>query len=216
MSYIEDPSTNGFGSIHWDGNDGVANLLELDGLGSPGVDLTEGGTHNAFRVRLLATSTFSASFGISVWNQDFFQSSSPTTLVNGISMSTDVIIPFSTFGLGSGDTPPDFTDIGAISIGVSPPATPGALLEFDLIDTVFLIPGDFDLDGDVDGFDFLEWQRGESPDPLSASDLSDWEANFGSAIPLSAASTAVPEPSTCWMLLFGMVATLIRHQVLVS
>ncbi len=26
-------------------------------------------------------------------------------------------------------------------------------------------------DCDVDGFDFLKWQRGDSPNPLSASDL---------------------------------------------
>ncbi len=56
------------------------------------------------------------------------------------------------------------------------------------------LPGDFDID--VDGFDFLKWQRGESPNPLSASDLADWEANYGTVAPLSATSTTVPEPST--------------------
>ena len=43
------------------------------------------------------------------------------------------------------------------------------------------ITGDFDLDGDVDGYNFLKWQRGESPNPLSQSDLADWEANYGTA-----------------------------------
>lgn len=33
-------------------------------------------------------------------------------------------------------------------------------------------------DGDVDGRDFLVWQRGESP--ASAGDLADWQANYGS------------------------------------
>ncbi len=56
-------------------------------------------------------------------------------------------------------------------------------------------PGDFDCDGDVDGEDFLLWQQGGSPNPLSASDLADWEANYGAAT-LSASSTAVPEPSS--------------------
>jgi len=56
------------------------------------------------------------------------------------------------------------------------------------------LPGDFDADGDVDGADFLAWQRGEISNPPSASDLADWEANFGTTPPLSAASTAVPEP----------------------
>ena len=33
--------------------------------------------------------------------------------------------------------------------------------------------GDFDVDGDVDGFDLLKWQRGESLSPMSASDFAD-------------------------------------------
>jgi hypothetical protein len=39
-------------------------------------------------------------------------------------------------------------------------------------------PGDFDGDSDVDGHDFLSWQRGQSPDPLSQGDLSTWETNY--------------------------------------
>jgi probable HAF family extracellular repeat protein len=38
---------------------------------------------------------------------------------------------------------------------------------------------DFDLDNDVDGHDFLKWQLGESPDPLSDSDLALWKDDFG-------------------------------------
>ena len=33
------------------------------------------------------------------------------------------------------------------------------------------LAGDFNNDGVVDGADFLAWQRGESPEPLSAADL---------------------------------------------
>jgi hypothetical protein len=55
------------------------------------------------------------------------------------------------------------------------------------------IAGDFDSDGDVDGRDFLRWQRGGSPNPLSAGDLSDWQSNYGTG-PLAAFS-AVPEPT---------------------
>jgi len=58
------------------------------------------------------------------------------------------------------------------------------------------IPGDFDGDGDFDGSDFLAWQRGESPIPLSASDLALWQSQFGTTATLSApASVAVPEPT---------------------
>jgi autotransporter-associated beta strand protein len=52
-------------------------------------------------------------------------------------------------------------------------------------------PGDFDQDGDVDGRDFLVWQRNPG-----IGNLADWQNNYGSnGGPLSA-STAVPEPST--------------------
>ena len=54
------------------------------------------------------------------------------------------------------------------------------------------LPGDFDGDGDVDGHDFLKWQRGESPNPLASSDFADWKANFGASGPPAA---SVPEPS---------------------
>jgi hypothetical protein len=43
----------------------------------------------------------------------------------------------------------------------------------------FVEPGDFNGDRTYDGLDFLKWQRGESPNPLSVMDLADWEANYG-------------------------------------
>jgi hypothetical protein len=54
--------------------------------------------------------------------------------------------------------------------------------------------GDFDGDDDVDGRDFLAWQR----DP-SIGALADWQANYGSGS-IVVASVDVPEPPT-WMLL---------------
>jgi len=38
---------------------------------------------------------------------------------------------------------------------------------------------DFDQDGQVDGNDFLLWQRGGTPDPFNPADLATWEANYG-------------------------------------
>ncbi len=49
--------------------------------------------------------------------------------------------------------------------------------------------GDFDGDGDVDGSDFLVWQRNPS-----VGNLSDWQANYG--LPLTGVTTAVPEPGS--------------------
>jgi hypothetical protein len=62
-------------------------------------------------------------------------------------------------------------------------------------------PGDFDEDGDVDGRDFLVWQRGGSPAPLSSTDLATWQSAYGNG-PL-AALNSVPEPSA---LLIALVA----------
>jgi hypothetical protein len=71
--------------------------------------------------------------------------------------------------------------------------------------------GDFDGDGDVDGRDFLRWQRGQSPNPLSASDLAAWKSNYGTGA-LTATATAVPEPSTIGLTLLGSVAMLARRR----
>jgi beta-glucanase (GH16 family) len=67
---------------------------------------------------------------------------------------------------------------------------------------LFLETGDFDLDNDVDGADFLAWQRDNSVGSLAT-----WEANYGTAAPL-AASTAVPEPGTLLLLLAGIACLL--------
>jgi hypothetical protein len=63
--------------------------------------------------------------------------------------------------------------------------------------------GDFDLDGDVDGSDFLVWQRGEWSSPLSAGDLTAWKANYGAD---SFATTATPEPGAAALLAIGWIA----------
>ena len=51
------------------------------------------------------------------------------------------------------------------------------------------LPADFDADGDVDGADFLDWQRGFSSTYVAA-DLTDWEDNFGASVSSAAASMA--------------------------
>ena len=52
---------------------------------------------------------------------------------------------------------------------------------------------DFNDDGAVDGNDFLLWQRGHSPAPLSAGDLALWKEQYGE-VPLLTSVQAVPEP----------------------
>ena len=76
------------------------------------------------------------------------------------------------------------------------------------------LPGDYDFDGDVDGRDFLAWQRGESPMPLSLEDLAEWQDGFNTGF-LQANFSAVPEPTTgglvviSLLLLFGRIVR--RH-----
>jgi hypothetical protein len=69
--------------------------------------------------------------------------------------------------------------------------------------------GDFDNDGDVDGVDFLIWQRGESPNPFSPGDLAAWQQNYGNG-PLSQA-TAVPEPGAL-LVMVGCAGFLVRSR----
>ena len=80
----------------------------------------------------------------------------------------------------------------------------------DLISVIY--PGDFDADGDVDGRDFLKWQRGISPTPFSQSDLTNWEANYGTVVPLSATSAAVPEPTTSALALAALCLAISRRR----
>jgi hypothetical protein len=68
------------------------------------------------------------------------------------------------------------------------------------------LAGDFNNDKTVDGADFLRWQRGQSPTPLSQADLNVWRANFGQSLLAVPALSPVPEPSTALLLPLGVVA----------
>jgi len=68
-----------------------------------------------------------------------------------------------------------------------------------IVEYVEGIPGDFDVDGDVDGTDYLLWQRNPS-----VGSLSDWETNYGfTSAPLVAATSAIPEPNSMLLLAAG-------------
>ena len=64
------------------------------------------------------------------------------------------------------------------------------------------LPGDFDADNDVDGEDFLIWQRGFGS-TYDAGDLADWKANFGTG---GAPIVSVPEPAAASIALLGAAA----------
>jgi len=113
---------------------------------------------------------------------------------NGVFFSFD----FSAIDVGSGQIALDFADtLGVDSFSnLINEATTGAALSYSII-----FPGDYDLDRDVDGADFLTWQRGQSPNPLSASDLAEWEDNLGVINSSTATTSAVPEPSAILQML---------------
>lgn len=65
---------------------------------------------------------------------------------------------------------------------------------------------DYDNDADVDAADFLKWQQGGSPSPLSAEDLGDWQATYGSVAVVPASFAVVPEPCSALLLLLSFGA----------
>lgn len=70
-----------------------------------------------------------------------------------------------------------------------------------------LSSADFDHDGDVDGRDFLVWQRGGSPAPFSAGNLALWQEQYAAAGGELTAAVQVPEPGAC--VLLAIVAALV-------
>jgi hypothetical protein len=83
---------------------------------------------------------------------------------------------------------------------------------------------DFDDDGDIDGGDFLVWQRGfggsgtnqtgdaDGNGLVDGADLAIWEDMYGIGGGLSSASVVVPEPSSCILLVNILVMYLVVSQ----
>ncbi len=111
------------------------------------------------------------------------------TLVNGFTptLGDNFGFLFASSGFNTDFSSIDLPDIS--HLGLDWQLNPGG-------STLFLevvaggLPGDFDNDGDVDGRDFLLWQRNPT---IGA--LADWQANYDTGN-LQANSFAVPEPTT--------------------
>lgn len=88
-----------------------------------------------------------------------------------------------------------FADLASANATPLPSNQPGGIPDGSSV------AGDFDGDGDVDGPDYLKWQRGESPNPLSPTDLAEWQTNYGTPV---IAATAVPEPGAAVLTLVAL------------
>jgi len=94
-----------------------------------------------------------------------------------------------------------------LSLQPNPPTVPGiGTIEIRRVGDALV--GAFDVDADVDGADFLAWQRDPSPQGLQ-----DWQDNFGSTFAAGATVAAVPEPASSVLLFLGAMGLLSwRHQ----
>lgn len=93
--------------------------------------------------------------------------------------------------VGNGINPQGFAEGWRVDLGTSDPSA------------------DFNDDGVIDGNDFLTWQLGESPNPMSAADLASWTSSFGQS-PVA----VVPEPSCVAMTLIGALGLFQFHQTI--
>lgn len=91
-------------------------------------------------------------------------------------------------------------------------------------DVATALSGDFNGDGDVDGADFLTWQRGlgrmdtglpnngdaNADGNVNAADLAVWKTKFGTTPAANIAATAIPEPGAIMLALLGCAGLLRR------
>jgi hypothetical protein len=110
------------------------------------------------------------------------------------------IIDFRSAFVLSNEAGAAWNDAGQITFSVS--LMNSSATEAVFVTTIGGKPGDFDGDGDVDGNDFLAWQRG----PHSASDLAAWKSHYGTTF---TPTGAVPEPGCAALAMTGIVAVLV-------
>jgi len=118
--------------------------------------------------------TYDQSGNVWEWNETLVSSSARGLRGGGMESTLGLVAASGRFTLDPVDT--------FFSVGFRVATVPG-------------LAGDFDNDSDIDGADFLEWQRDQN-----VGSLLDWEVNFGTTVPPVSALANVPEPSTSLMM----------------
>ncbi len=143
-----------------------------------------------------------------------------SALAAGLANSFTAMLDTSAVGMFSASYTLSFSDenlAGAIGLGSMTLSLTGN------VEAAFVESADFDDDGDVDGRDFLIWQRGFGTGSTFATgdangdglvndaDLAIWQAQYGTVPELQASTIAVPEPHT--LLLISLAGTVLTHRV---
>lgn len=126
-SYNEAVASDGRLFFTWDGADD-SSVINQVGLG--GIDLTEGGTQNAFTVQILLNTLPATNLNFLVHTSAGDYSTATFSAPIGASTLTILFADF----VPLAGTGADFTDIGAVSF-YSDPAVPGQSMQFGTIQT---------------------------------------------------------------------------------
>lgn len=186
FSYGQDPTLTGGTMVVWDGADGNATTLNPTGLG--GVDLTGGGSQNAFLMRV----TFDdvpVPVQLTIYTNGANASRATVNLPGLIFANTEFVIPYSSFTplLGAGA---DFTNVGAVTLGLSASNAPDFVLDFASTTSLVTatktvaISNDVDGDGAADPGDTLTYTI-VIANPDDAFDAAEAGVQFANPVPLN-------------------------------
>jgi uncharacterized repeat protein (TIGR01451 family) len=126
FSYSQDATIQGNGVLQWDGTDGSP-TLNATGLG--GIDLTVGGTQDAFDLSVFFDD-LPVNAVITVYTDAGNASALTVPLPGSVFASTNFVLPYTSFttALGAGA---DFTNVGAITLSVGSTTTaPDLVIDF--------------------------------------------------------------------------------------
>ena len=173
--------------FYFEGGDGNYTVVDSSGEVDTGV------TFSFFGIDLDLTLTSATTFDLDITRYD--TANDPAPVVTSLT------------GLTFASTPGNGSIESLAFFNVDAPTQSDVYFNLLSYENVEGIPGDFNGDDIVDGLDFLAWQRGDSPDPLSQTDLDLWAANYGNSA--STVSTVqIPEPVSLTLLGSGLVALL--------